>query len=208
MTSSASGTISMIVRRKLWSVLRFGSLRPRRYSSTSSADTARSLGRAGLGRVRSWRTCKRVVPAGTCSAIAHRSTCVSDAGAEAQPSPPPVRAAAPHHLAATGRHARSRPRRNARGARRSDLRDRRRPAGEARRDLVSGLEPGRRRAHDHPPPDPSTPRSTSSRARSESRPIPARALRAHASTHRGLRRNARASCCRRTRASRQPTSRK
>src|SRR5213592_4339160 len=39
MTCSASGTISRIVARSASSVLRFGSSIPRRYASTSSADT-------------------------------------------------------------------------------------------------------------------------------------------------------------------------
>ena len=65
-------------------------------------------------------------------------------------------------------------------------RDRRRPAREARRDLASGAEPGRRRARDRPRPDPSRPRSTSSRARSGSRPAPARAPRARAPGRAGV----------------------
>ena len=43
MISVASGTISRIVARSAWSVVRFGSSTPRRYSSTSSADTQLSL---------------------------------------------------------------------------------------------------------------------------------------------------------------------
>ena len=71
--------------------------------------------------------------------------------ASVPPRPRSVRAVAARHPTATGRRARSRLPRSARGARRSARRSRRRPGRGARREPGSGTVPGHRSASARPP---------------------------------------------------------
>ena len=73
--------------------------------------------------------------------------CLSAAGAAARLRPPSARAVAPPAPAATGRPVRSRPRRIARGARRSARRDRHRPAGPSSSGSRCRLGPGHTGEH-------------------------------------------------------------